>query len=152
MMITMVIERCWWWTKCDKHILHMCICWSYYVNSTKLLTHRYWTYRDQQSILAIKYIDQFGWCDLYNFNVGHNKQSNKMMCIVYKTLLTIKYTKNSVCFLLGLIGTGTTLSSSSGRSLYRKVWQWGELPLIKAPDKQTYCFIWSLFVHSFQAF
>jgi len=30
-MAATAIETCWWWTVCDKHILHACICWSCYV-------------------------------------------------------------------------------------------------------------------------
>jgi len=31
MTITKVTETCWWWNVCDKHILHTCICWCYYI-------------------------------------------------------------------------------------------------------------------------
>jgi len=52
-----------------------------------------------------------------DFNVGHDKKKIKKKNELFKKKLqTIKHTEHSFCHLLGMLGTDTSLSSSSGRS------------------------------------
>jgi hypothetical protein len=55
------------------------------------------------------------WLTKSDFNVGHDKNQNWKNINYLKTLQTIKHTEHSVCHILGMLGTDTSLSTSSGR-------------------------------------